>query len=171
MKSVNPGPSFLRLAALILPAVLPACYSLSGVSIDPDVRTYYVANFKDNADNAPAGLSTDFTEALKEKIRTQSRLVYVDQNPDIEFMGTIVDYRITSEAPQPGERTALNRLTIVTAVEYINHKNEEKGWKSNFSFFYDFPSNQDFSAVENEATVAIGTQIMEDIFNKAFTDW
>ena len=152
-------------------ALLPGCYSLSGVSIAPGVETYYVANFKDNADNAPAGLSTDFTEALKEKIRTQSRLVYTEDDPHLEFIGTIVDFRITAEAPQPGERTSLSRLTIVTAIEYINHQEEEKGWKSNFSFFYDFSSTQDFSSVETEAIATISAQIMEDIFNKAFTDW
>ena len=157
------------LTALAL--LLPACYSLSGVSIDPGIDTYYVAPFKDNADNAPAGLSTDLTEALKEKIRTQSRLLYIEQDPDLEFRGTVVDYRITAEAPQPGERTSINRLTIVTAVEYIHHRDEEKGWKSNFSFFFDFPSTTDLSSIETEANRVIIDQIMEDIFNKAFTDW
>ena len=55
--------------------------------------------------------------------------------------------------------------------EYINHVEESKGWKSNFSFFYDWPSNESFSSVEFEATQTIIDQINEDIFNKAFTDW
>jgi hypothetical protein len=150
---------------------LSGCYSFTGANFDPSIQTYWVAPFRDNADNAPAALSTDFTEALKEKIRTQSRLTLTEDNPQIEFRGTLVDYRITAEAPQPGERTSLSRLTIVTAVEYINNLDEEDNWKSNFSFFYDFPSNQDFSSIEEEATQTIIDQIMEDIFNRAFTDW
>ena len=148
-----------------------ACYSFSGISIDPDVRTYYVEQFKDNANNSVPALAQIFTEDLKEKIRTESRLIYEETNPDIEFQGSIVDFRVTSEAPQAGETTALNRLTIVTSIEYINNRNSDKGWKSNFSFFFDFSSSQDLISVQDDAVAAISAQMMEDIFNKAFTDW
>ena len=157
---------------LAMSTAFTACYRFTGISVDyTTTKTYYVPSFKNNADDAPAGLGNDMTFALTEKVRQESRLVYNDQNPDIEFVGTLVDYRITSEAPAQGERTAVNRLTIVVAVEYINHVEESKGWKSNFSFFYDWPSNESFSSVEFEATQTIIDQINEDIFNKAFTDW
>lgn len=148
-----------------------SCYSLSGVSISPDVKTYYVEQFRSNADNAPPVLEQTLTEALKEKIRTESRLIFADTEPHVEFKGTIVDYRVTSEAPRPGEFTAINRLTINVGIEYINNLEEKKGWKNNFSFFYDFPSNQDLSSIQDEAIRVISNQLMEDIFNKAFTDW
>ena len=148
-----------------------ACYSFSGISIDPNIKTYYVDQFKNNALNAPPILAQTFSETLKEKIRNESRLEFDDQNPDIEFKGSVVDFRITSEAPQPGESAAINRLTIVTAVEYLDNINEEKNWKKNFSFFFDFPSSQDLSSVQDEAIDAILEQMMEDIFNNAFTDW
>lgn len=148
-----------------------SCYSFSGISIDPNVKTYYVIQFKNNALNSPPALEQTVTEALKEKIRTESRLIFNDTEPDIEFDGSIVDFRVTSEAPQPGETAAINRLTIVTAVEYINNFDEEKGWKSNFSFFFDFPSSQDLSQVQDQAIQVILDQMMEDIFNRAFTDW
>lgn len=151
--------------------VFNQCYSLRGISIDPAVKTYFVSQFKSNATNAPPNLNQTFTEALKEKIRTESRLTYADTDPDIEFKGTIVDFRVSSEAPQPGETTALNRLTITTAIEYIDSKDEKKNWKSNFSFFYDFPSSQDLLSIQEDAIQVISTQMMEDIFNKAFTDW
>ncbi|MCO6476568.1 MAG: hypothetical protein J5I94_08095 [Phaeodactylibacter sp.] len=147
------------------------CYSFRGVSIDPSVATYYVEQFTNNSLNAQPALAQRLAEDLKEKIRTESRLVFTDTDPDIEFTGIIVRYDVTSEAPQPGETTAINRLTITTAIEYINNVNEEKGWKKNFSFFFDFPSSQDLASVEDEAVTAISNQMMEDIFNAAFTDW
>ncbi|NUQ23057.1 MAG: hypothetical protein HUU34_03825 [Saprospiraceae bacterium] len=148
-----------------------ACYSLRGIDIDPNVNTYFVDQFRNNASNAPPSLPQTFTEALKEKIRTESRLVYTDTDPDISFKGAIVDFRVTSEAPQPGETTSLNRLTITTAIEYIHAKDEKKGWKSNFSFFYDFPSSTDLGSIQDDAIDVISKQMMEDIFNKAFTNW
>jgi hypothetical protein len=165
--------------ALILAALssrlFSSCYTFSGVSVDYDtMKTYYVGNFQNNALNAPPILPQTLAEALREKVRLDSRLVQTDVNPDIEFKGTLVDFRVTAEAPQGGnnrESTSVNRLTIVTAVEYINYKAEDKGWKSNFSFFYDYPSTQDLSTVQDEAIEEIVDQMMEDIFNKAFTDW
>lgn len=159
---------FLLLAGIILAS---GCYSLSGVSIDPSVKTYFVYEFKNNALNSPSSLALTVTENLKDKIRTESRLAYTELNPDIEFKGTIVDYRVTSEAPQPGEISSINRLTILTSIEYIHNKDEEKGWKSNFSHFFDFPSSQDLSSIEEQAISEIFDQILEDIFNRAFTDW
>lgn len=164
-------PSSIIAFLLLIPFLLNQCYSLRGISIDPNVKTYFVGQFKNNATNAPPTLHQNFTEALKEKIRTESRLIYADTDPDIEFKGAIVDFRVSSEAPQPGELTALNRLTITTAIEYIDHKDEKKGWKSNFSFFYDFPSSQDLLSIQEDAISVISNQMMEDIFNKAFTNW
>ena len=158
---------------LFLTSILfSGCYSFRGISIDYNtVKTYYVDQFANNALNAQPALSQRLTEDLKEKIRTESRLVLNDVNPDIEFKGAIVRYDVSSEAPQPGETTALNRLTITTAIEFINNKDEENRWKKNFSFFYDFPSSQDLSSVEEDAISTISNQMMEDIFNAAFTDW
>lgn len=150
--------------------ILQGCYSFSGISISQEVRTYYVEQFRSNADNAPPTLEQALTEALKEKIRTESRLVFSDAEPNVEFSGTIVDYRVTSEAPRPGEFTAINRLTINVAVDYKNNV-DAKEWKNNFSFFYDFSSSQDLASVQDEAIRVISNQLMEDIFNKAFTDW
>ena len=156
---------------LLITVYLTGCYSFSGISIDPNIRTYYVSQFKNNALNAPPILANTVTEALKEKIRNESRLEFDDRNPHIEFNGTVVDFRITSEAPQPGETAAINRLTIVSAVEYVDNQNDEKNWKKNFSFFFDFPSSQDLTSIQDEAIDAILEQMMEDIFNNAFTDW
>lgn len=161
----------LLLALLALLLCAPGCYTLSGVSIDPGTNTYYVAPFRNNALSAPPNLELNAAEALKEKIRTESRLVFSDVNPDIEFKGALVDFRVTAEAPSPGEVTALNRLTIVLSIDYINRKDEKKNWKNNFSFFYDYEGDTDLASIQDEAILSIFNQLMEDIFNKAFTDW
>lgn len=162
---------FLRYSFILFLTALSSCYSFTGTNFDPNIETYYVARFRNNAPNSLPALEQTLSEALKEKIRTESRLIFEDTNPHIEFTGTIVDYRVTSEAPAPGETTALNRLTIVVAIEYINHKDEEKGWKNNFSHFFNFSSSTDLSSIQDDAVEEIQDQILEDIFNKAFTDW
>lgn len=163
----------LGLAALIVFSA-SGCYSFKGISIDySQVKTYFVEQFDITALNAEPTIAIRLTEDLKEKIRTESRLTLEEIDPDISFEGTVTRYTVTSEAPQPGEVTSINRLTIEVAVQYINNVNEEKSWerKRPFSFFFDFGTSQALADVEEEAISTISQQMMEDIFNAAFTDW
>src|SRR5690606_5286179 len=83
-------PWILRLAwGLLLAVLVSGCYSLKGYSISPEAKTYYVGNFKVNALSAPPAINQTFTESLKDKIARESRLKYSDQEPDMEFNGTI----------------------------------------------------------------------------------
>ncbi len=156
---------------LSMSLMLQACYSLKSTSIDPTVRTYFIPQFESTAENALPNLAPRLTEALKDKIRLESRLLFKPEEPDIELRGTLVDYRITAEAPKPGEITAINRLTIVLAVEYFNNLTQKQVWKRNFQFFYDFSPEKELATVQDEALRVITKQLMEDIFNAAFTDW
>jgi len=158
---------------LLLPVLLCAtgCYTLSGISIPEGTERVVIDLFQDNARNAPPTLALEVTEELRIKVRDEGRLLIVEQDPDIEFKGTLVDFRVSEEAPRAGEFTSLNRLTIVVAVEYINHRDEnDEGWKSNFSFFFDFPGTTTLASVQDEAIADILEQITEQIFNKAFTE-
>lgn len=147
-------------------------YSFKGISIPADVSTYYVNQFTDRSLNSPPTLAIETAEALKEKIRRESRLTLDDTDPDVEFIGSIVDFRVTAEAPEPGETSSINRLTIVTAIEYKNNRNEEDGFRQqNFSFFFDFPATTTLASIQTDAIQAILDQLTEDIFNKAFTNW
>ncbi len=168
MKSLQATLMFLVLLVLIL---YSGCYSFKGTSISPDVKTFYVAPFDNNAPDAPPTLSIEFSEALREKILNESRLVLDDENPDVEFVGAITTWRVSSEAPKPGELVAFNRLTIGVRVEYINHRNEEENWKSNFSYFADFDANQNLLDVQDQLIEAINEELVNQIFNKAFTNW
>ena len=147
------------------------CYSFRSASIDPSIQTYFIHSFENNAVDALPGLEQRLTGDLQDKIRLNSRLQYNEQDPDIEFKGTLAGYQITAEAPSTGERVAINRLTITLAIEYIDNATETEPWRRNFSFFFDYPSGTDFSSVEEEAISTISDQLMEDIFNAAFSNW
>jgi hypothetical protein len=150
-----------------------SCYSFKGISISPDINTFNIENFQlsSSAIGAPGDLGIRFTESLRAKIRNESRLKYVEQNPDIEISGNIAGFNIRPEAPQAGNTVALNKFEIVISVNFINNKDESQSWKQSFSFFRTFGSDQDFQSVQEGLTNEIFRQINEDIFNKAFTTW
>ncbi len=151
---------------------LSACkYSFTGISIPPEVRTFYVAPFEVEALNAEPVLSQTFSDALRDKIQTESRLTQSQTDPHCEFKGVITRFDINSVAPQPGETVAFNRLDVTVNVEFINHRDESQSWKNNFSYFSDFPSEQNFLDLQDELITTINDQLVEDIFNKAFTNW
>jgi len=165
-------PVFFILGLIIITPIINSCtISLSGATLDPELKTFYIPNFTNNAENALPSLAQRLTENLKDKVRAESRLVLSETEPDIEFRGTLVDYRITAEAPRTGESTAINRLTITLAITYFNNRKNVEVWQKNFSFFYDFSSAIDFSSVQETANKAISKQLMEDIFNAAFSNW
>lgn len=149
------------------------CYSFKGISIDPDVNTFFVQNFESVAGNAPPTLALDFTEGLKDKIRSESRLVLNSEDPDVEFTGRITGFAVVPVAPKPGEVVALNQLKINVSVKYINNKNEKKSWPSERtkSHFAEFSNTADLLSVQDELIRQIRTQLLDDIFNEAFNDW
>ncbi|PPK86176.1 lipopolysaccharide assembly protein [Neolewinella xylanilytica] len=165
----------LLLAALSL--ILTACYSFRGISIPEGVERAYVPVFKNNALTAPPTLPLDITEALRDKVRDEARLLITDEQPDIEMRGTLVDFRVSAEGATAADETAayarLNRLTIVVAIEYINLRDPTaESWKSNFSDYYNFDGSVALASVEEEAIEEILDNINEKIFNRAFAgEW
>ncbi len=150
---------------------LSSCYSFKGIAIPPDVKTFNVENFQNTAPSAPGDINQRFSEALRSKIRNESRLVYNEQNPDIEFSGTIIGFDLRPEAPQAGNTVALNRLDINVSVSFTNNKDEKGSWKKNFSFFKTYESDKDFISIQDQMVSDIFKQLMENIFNEAFTGW
>ena len=163
--------NILPLIFLTLSMMWTGCYSFNGTSIPADVSTYFVEQFEVRASNAIPTLGQTLSEALKDKIRSESNLKQKETDPDIEFKGVVNNYHVSAEAPQAGALTGFNRLTIGVSVEYIYKKDEKKGWKEQFSVFSDFPSNANLISVQDELINDIKEEIIEKIYNKAFNNW
>ncbi len=158
------------LAALSGLIFFSGCYTFSGISLAPEVRTYWVGKFENNSVSSAPNLEVQFAEALRDKVRLESRLKYDENDPHVEFSGAIQDFRVSTEAPLPGETSAFNRLTISVQINYRNNV-EDKEWQRSFSFFSNFPAEQDILSVQDQLITTINRQLVEDIFNAAFTDW
>lgn len=171
-----------HLLPLLLLPLLPGCYSLKGISIDPRVKTFSIRTFETQAINAPPTLAIDFTERLKDKMRseTQMQLRVIDSELEpsevrVEFTGKIVDFRVVPVAPRPGELVALNQLVVVVQVTAENRTDTEEKieWpkEKTFSHFAEFSSQTDLQSVQDQLVRQIGDQLLEDIFNYFFNNW
>ena len=151
--------------------LLANCYSFKGATISPEVNTFYVKNFDSRAANAPANLPIQFTEALKDKIRSESRLRPNEESPDVEFSGYISGFQVRAVAPKQDETVSQNQLVITVHVDFVNSMDDTKNFNQDKSFFLEFPTTSDLLSVQDGLILQINKQLVEDIFNAAFNNW
>jgi len=147
-------------------------YSFTGASIPATMETVSVDFFENTAPLVVSYLSQDFTEALKERIRNQSRLSMVRTDADASFSGRITGYTINPTAVQGNDRAGLNRLTITVSVKYTNTVTPTLNFEESFSRFKDFSTNAGpIQSQEQQLIKDINAMLTEDIFNRAFANW
>jgi len=145
-------------------------YSFSGADTG-ELKTISVAYIQNRAPIINPGLSQQFTEALREKFRSQTKLVMITANGEADFDGEIIDYSTKPISVQSNDVASKNRFTITVKIKYNHQKDSKKSFEANFSRYADFDSNKSFNAVEAELTKQIIDDLTEDIFNKAFVNW
>jgi len=180
-KTVRLYPLFRIIMGIVsgtLLIAIPGCtisYSFSGASISPDVNTVSVQFFQNRADLnggvIRAGFDQQFTDALKDKIRAQTNLEFVNDIGDVNFEGEITGYNTAPMAITGNEVAALNRFTVSVRVKYSNALQPDQNFENVFTRYADYESSRDLSAVEDDLLEDILEQITEDVFNKAFVNW
>jgi hypothetical protein len=148
---------------------------LPGLS-DPDkYKTLRVENFFNDAQEGPANMGVAFTEKLRDYFIRNTPLKLVrDDNAHMVLEGKIASYRVSPVAPGGGtQQTAqLQRLTIVVEASYTDNVDETQSFTNqSFTFFQDFPANQNLTSVEAELVNTIFDQIVFDIFGKTYANW
>lgn len=164
---------FLMLLPLI--AVFSGCgvYSFTGGSVG-DLKTVVVSLFENNAALVNPNLSQSFTEALKDRIRTQTSLSFVRTEGEADFSGSITNYTVQPVAIQGNQQVTagLTRLTITVQVKYTNTKDPTKSFDQSFSRYIDFDQTKGaFASQEQKLVKQVNDQLTEDIYNKAFANW
>ncbi len=162
------------LGVLLLATVVVGCsvrFSFSGASISPDVQTVKVEYIPNMAAMVAPILSPTLTDELILKIQQQTRLEFTNDDPDVLFQGEIVDYVNEPIAISGDEQAVENRLTIAVRVTFTNFVEPELSYSKSFTAYANFPSNEMLTSVESSLIPEICTQLVEDIFNAAFSNW
>jgi hypothetical protein len=167
----------LSFAVVIIAMIYSSCsITLSGASIPPDMKTINVQFFENTAPLVVNNLSQLFTEALKERIRSQTRLGIVRGEADATIEGAITGYSIAPVSVQATNNNTAplataTRLTITVTVKYVNNKDKKLSpdFEQSFSRYSDFTG--DLNSQEQNLIRLINQQLTEDIFNKAFANW
>lgn len=147
-------------------------YSFTGASIPPGTETVSVDEFPNLAPLVNPTLAITMEEKLKDKFMSQTSLQLVQNNGDLHFEGSIVEYKTAPMSVQANSDVAAqNRLTISVKVVFTNAIDPEADFETRFSRYADYDSSQSLADVEGALIEEIVEQIVDDIFNKAVVNW
>jgi hypothetical protein len=146
-------------------------YSFTGASIAPDVKTVSVSFFPNQAPLSQPTLSQSFTEELRNIFLSQTNLSLIQKNGDLHFEGEITGYSTAPTALQGNQTAARNRLTITVNVRFTNQKDEKQNFEQSFSRFADYDQGVVLATIEESLIKQINDQLVQDIFNRAVSNW
>jgi hypothetical protein len=157
--------------------LLSSCYTLKNASIPLELKTINVQFFENNAPLVVNNLSQTFTEALKERIRTQSRLSIVRNEGDVIMSGSIIGYQIAPVSIQATNNNTApiadaNKLSITVRVKCVYEKDKKDknlNFEESMTRFANYRG--DINSQEQKLIQEITKQLTEDIFNRAFSNW
>jgi hypothetical protein len=169
------------LISFLLLLIVTSCgvginYSMTGTSTTAE--TISIAEFYNNTDLGQANLGQTFTNQLKTYIIQNSSIAVVAEEGELHLEGEITGFSLTPIAPTAtSDPTQINsassqRLTITVKATYVNTLDDAMSFKDkSFSFYKDFPNEQNITDVEEQFTRQIFERIVNDIFNASIANW
>ena len=133
--------------------------------------TFAVAAFEPVTPLASATASLILTEALRDRIQRQTTLRLVPEDGELRFAADITGWTLAPVTATGNETAASNRLTLQVVVRYENGRDVTQDFERTFSRFVDIPSDQDFTAVEEQVLADLADQLSQDIFNASLGNW
>lgn len=147
-------------------------YSFSGANISPDVKTFQVNFFQNNAANVQPGIDRNFTLKLQDILINQTSLDLVTNNGDLIYEGEIVEFYFAPITATSESTAAENRLTVGVNVRFFDTKVPDNDFEQRFSFYFDYPgSSQLIGSDLDSALDEIFERITQDVFNKSLANW
>lgn len=151
-------------------------YSMTGTTTS--AQTISITEFYNNTDLGQANIGQTFTNQLKNYMIQNTNLAVVAEDGELHLEGEISGLTLTPIAPTAtNDPTQINtasstRLTITVTASFVNTIDPEMSFENkNFSFYRDFPNDQNFTDVEEQYTRQIFERIVNDIFNASIANW
>jgi len=147
-------------------------YSFTGSSIPKEAKSVYVKKIANNASLTNPEFSQTLTNSLINRFLNETKLyIKEDSSADLVFEGEILDYTINPMSINSNENASQNRLTITVKIIYTDNIIESQSFEKNYTNYADFNSNLDFLEIEESLNNLIIEDLIESVFNDAFSNW
>ena len=139
--------------------------------IPTEVKTFRVNYLENKATYVNPQLSPQLTEKLKQKIINTTRL-HQTNNDDAHYdISGYVSQYYTSTTGISNNNASTNRLSVSFHLFFKNALDEKKNFEADLARNFDFPASQSLSQAEAALNSEIVKSIVDEIFNKIFSNW
>lgn len=139
--------------------------------IPAEVKTFRINYFENKAQYVNTQLTAQLTEKLRQKITGTTRLHSVNSDDAHYDISGYVSQYYTSTTGISNNNASVNRLTVGFHLTFRNTLDETKNAEYDIARNFDFPANQTLPQVEAALTPEIVRGIVDEIFNKIFSNW
>ncbi|MFN5444600.1 MAG: LPS assembly lipoprotein LptE [Crocinitomicaceae bacterium] len=159
---------------LMLTSCWPTSVSFNDTgSIPPEWKQFSLSNLENNAPNSPINFSGFLSDKIRDGIQNNTRLKLSNSpnSGEVRLEGIITNYTISPIAIQAGDNVSKNRLTVTCNMKITIMSPKEQEMTLSSTRFADYPTDNNFSVVENELNEQISQQIVQDVINKILSNW
>jgi hypothetical protein len=150
---------------------LNSCYSFKDVSIPAEVKTARIQYIENKARIINPQLSQRLTDKLRQKVINQTRLAQTNNDEaHYDISGYISDYFVTTSGIS-GQTAASNRLNVTVHLIFKNRLDEKKNFETDLTRTAEFSASRSLSQAEAELTDVIVQNLVDEIFNRIFSNW
>lgn len=147
-------------------------YSTKDVApIPAEIKTFRVNYLENKAQYVNTQLSPQLTERLKQKIIGTTRLRQTN-NDDAHYdiSGFVSQYYATTVAISNNTSSG-NRLNVGFHLVFRNTLDDSKNFETDLTRTFDFPASQSLADAERSLNEDIVKNLVDEIFNKIFSNW
>ena len=169
-------------ALCLLPIALlfAGCYSFKDIgSIPPEVKTFRVNLFENRAHYVNPQLSPQLTDKLRQKITGQTRLTGVPgEDAHYDISGVVTGYNVTTSGISggtggtgTGQQASIQRLTVTVHINFKNNLDATKNFEADVSRNFDYSATLTLTQAEAQLNETIVKNVVDEVFNRIFSNW
>lgn len=151
--------------------LLSSCYSFTGASLPPHIKTIAIPLADDISGFGQADVRQRITELLTEKFTQDGSLQLTNRSrADAIVEATIRSITDENVGVQQGEQLTTKRVTIFVDVVYRDQKKQKDFWQRPFTAKGEYPIEQMQTGLRNALQIA-EEQLAEDILLAVISNW
>ena len=139
--------------------------------LPPEVKTFRVNLLGNQAPYVDPQLAPQLTEALKQKIISNTRLHQTNEDDaHYDINGYISNYAVSTTGIS-GSTAAQNRLTVTFHIIFKNTLDNTKNMEADVTNNFDFSANSSLADAATTLNPQIISNMVDQIYNKIFSNW
>lgn len=147
-------------------------YRFNGASIDYEkTKTIQITPFPLRSAYTWAPMQSIFNNRLTDVFATQTKLIQVNRNGDLQIAGEITGYEQYNKSISADGLASQVQLKMTVNVRFVNNKNHQEDFERQFSATSEYDSSQQLTAVQEELVTQMVKDIVDQIFNATVANW